>query len=341
MSKNIRILISLICVIALFFVVLGNSVLAQDKLVMKVSGSAATVRGNHTAETFIMFKHLVELYSNWEIEVKIFPAGTFGGSQEAVLAVRNGECHLFNLASNNFAVHSSSIWPFSFPYMFDDYSQIKELVTGPFGEKVQQRAFDESGVRIVGYPYNGWRVVSNSVKSIKTLEDMQGLKIRVPKSPTIIETFKAWGVNPTPIGWEETFTALQQGVCDGFDNPVNVIGSFRFYEVQNHVTNLKYQPQICTWIMNDQFLQDLSPKHKAAIQRAIDESIDWCASYIDWAADMYTDVCKENGMEFYDLTPEEEARWKEAARAIWPKLYELTDEEWVKEFLQAVEAISK
>jgi len=196
MNKKIRILICIVCMLVLFCIMVGNSALAQDKIEMKISGSAATVRGNHTAESFIMFKHLAELYSNWEIEVKIFPAGTFGGSQEAVLSVRNGECHLFNLASNNFAVHAPSIWPFSFPYMFEDYNQVKELVNSQFGKKIQQRAFDEAGVRIVGYPYNGWRAVANSVKPIKTLEDMEGLKIRVPKSPTIIETFKAWGGKP-------------------------------------------------------------------------------------------------------------------------------------------------
>jgi len=341
MNKKIRILICIVCMLVLFCIVAGNSALAQDKLVMKVSGDGATVQGNDTAEKFKMFKYLTELYSDGGIEVKIFPEGTFGGSQEAVLAVRDGECHLFKQASNNFAVHAPSIWPFSFPYMFEDYSQVKELVSGPFGEKIQERVLKEAGVRVVGFPYSGWRVISNSVKPLKTLEDMKGLKIRVPKSAIYLETFKAWGSSPTPIGWNETFISLQQGVADGFDCPINAIGSFRFYEVQDYITNLKYLCLVSTDIINEQFWQDLSPKHKDAVQRALNESNEWVQGYVEWGVDKWSNVCKENGMEFYDLPPEEEARWKEAARAIWPKLYELADEAWVEEFLQAVEGNSK
>lgn len=329
LSKGLVLVLSMVLIIC--FVTVIPALGEERKVIMKISGSGATVKGNQTAESFKMFEHLAELYSDGEIDVKIFPAGTFGGSQEAVLSVRNGECHMFNLASNNFAVHSPSIWPFSFPYMFNSFNQIRRLVDSPFGEKIQQRVLEESGVRVAGYAYSGWRVISNSVRPIKTLEDLKGLKVRVPKSPTIIETFKAWNVNPTPIAWEETFTALQQGVCDGFDNPVNVIGSFGFYEVQDYVTSLKYQPQFCVYIMNEQFWQGLSPKHRAAVQRAIDESTRWCTSYVEWAEDKYTEVCKKNGMEFYTLPAAEEARWEEKARAIWPRLAELTDMEWVKE----------
>lgn len=341
MKTKCMIIMRLTCVLAILCIVMGSGVFAQKKLLFKISGSAATVKGNHTAESFIKFKQLVEKYSKGEIEVRIFPEGTYGGSQEAVLAVRNGECHMFNLASNNFAVHSPSIWPFSFPYMFKNYEHIAKLVNGPFGKKIQERSLKEAGVRIVGYPYNGWRAVSNSVKPIKKLEDMRGLKIRVPKSATIIETFKAWGVNPTPIGWNETFTALQQRVCDGFDNPVNVIGSGRFYEVQKYVTTLKYQPQISVYIMNERFWQQLSTKHKAAVQKALDESIRWCATYVDSAIEKYTEVCKENGMEFYDLPPNEEARWEKAAISIYPKLYKLTDKKWITDFMQEVKTVEK
>jgi tripartite ATP-independent transporter DctP family solute receptor len=341
MRKKIRFIMRLTCILMILYVITGNLVFAENKLLLKVSGSAATVKGNHTAETFIKFKQLVESYSDGEIEVRIFPEGTFGNEDDGVLAVRSGECHLFNAASNNFAVHSPSIWPFSFPYMFKSYEHINRLVSGAFNQEIQDRVFKESGVRIVGYPSNGWRAVSNSKKPIKKLEDMRGLKIRVPKSPTIIETFKAWGVNPTPIGWSETFTALQQKVCDGFDNPVNVIGSYRFYEVQKYVTTLKYQPQISVFVMNDQFWQNLSQKNKAAVQRALKESINWCAKYVEKSMADYTVICKKNGMVFYNLPPKEEARWSQAAKSIYPKLEKLCDKEWITKFEQAVEVAGK
>jgi len=333
-----RMFILVVCFV-LIFGVTNFAMAGSSKLLMKISGSAATVKGNHTAEFYKMLEHLIELYSDWEIEVKIYPQGTFGGSQEAVLAVRNGECHWFNQASNNFAVHAPCVWPFTFPYMFSSFEELQRVIDGPFGKRITEKALKESGVRIVGYTWAGWRAISNSVRPIRRLEDMKGLKIRVPKCPTIIETFKAWGVNPTPIGWNETFTALQQGVCDGFDNPVVVIGSFGFYEVQKYVTTLKYNPQICVNIVNEKFWQSLSPKHKAAIERALKEATEWEHGYLMWATEKYTKLCKEKGMEFYELPPEEEARWREKAVSIWPRLYKLCGEEWAQEFIKTVKKV--
>lgn len=331
-----------ICLVFVLSIIMLPSAFAKKKVTMIISGSGATVKGNHTAETFKMFKMLAELYSDWEIEVKIYPQGTYGGSQQAVLAVRNGECHMFNQASNNFAVHAASVFPFSLPYMFDGFDQFQEMVDGPFGKVVAERAYKESGLRIVGYHWAGWRAVSNSVKPIKNLEDMKGMKIRVPKSPTIIGTFKAWGVNPTPIGWNETFTALQQGVADGFDNPVAVIGSFGFYEVQKYVTTLKYQPQVCVFVVNDQFWQGLCPKHKAAIELALKDATQWEHGFVRWATEKYATMCKEKGMIFYDLPGQEEVRWEEKARAAWPKLYDICGgKEWVERFDKAAKAAGK
>jgi TRAP-type C4-dicarboxylate transport system substrate-binding protein len=226
--------------------------------------------------------------------------------------------------------------------MFESFEQLQEMVDGPFGKEIAEGAFKESGLRIVGYHWAGWRAVSNSVKPIQRLEDMKGMKIRVPKSPTIIATFKAWGVNPTPIGWNETFTALQQGVADGFDNPVSVIGSFGFYEVQKYVTTLKYQPQICTFSVNDKFWRGLAPKYKAAVERALKESIEWEHGFLQWSTDKYTKLCKEKGMIFHNLAPEEEVRWRDKARASWPDLYSICGgQAWVEKFDRAAKEAGK
>ena len=203
---------------------------------MKISASGVGVKGAYGNELARMFKDLAELYSNWEIEVKVYPQGTFGDSQEAVLAVRNGEGHMFNQATNNFAVHSPSMNAFSLPYMFESYDQAFNLLEGEFGEVIKKKASEESGVKLVALHRGGWRGVANSKRVIKKMEDLQGLKIRVPPSPVYIELFKAWGVNPVSIGWNETFSALQQRVADGFDNPISVIGQFKFYEIQKYFT---------------------------------------------------------------------------------------------------------
>jgi tripartite ATP-independent transporter DctP family solute receptor len=328
-----------ICFALALAVSFASPVLAKSKVQMKISASGAGVKATYGNELCRTFKDLVALYSNYEIEVKVFPQGTFGGSQPAVLALRNGEFHMFNQATNNFAVHAPSVNAFSIPYMFNSYEQAYRLVDSPFGDIIRKKALQESGVRLMGIHRGGWRGIANSKRPIHKLEDMQGLKIRVPPSPTYIEMFKAWGVNPTPIGWNETFTALQQKVADGLDNPISVLGQFKFYEIQKYFTSCKYVPQMGVVIMNEKFYDGLSQEHKDAVEIALKETLSWLNRYVAWSTAKWAKICQEKGMVLYDLPDSEEARWEAKARSIWPKLYEMAGgKAWVEEFDAAAKA---
>lgn len=320
----------------------AETVYAKDKVKMKISASGAGVKATYGNELCRTFKDLVALYSNYEIEVKVYPQGTFGGSQEAVLALRNGEFQMFNQATNNFAVHAPSVNAFSIPYMIDSYEQAYRLVDGPFGDVIRKKASQESGVRFMGIHRGGWRGIANSKRPIHKLEDMSGLKIRVPKSPTYIEMFKAWGVNPTPIGWNETFTALQQKVADGLDNPISVLGQFKFYEIQKYFTSCKYVPQMGVVIMNEKFYDGLSQEHKDAVEIALKETLGWLNRYVAWSTAKWAKICEQKGMVLYDLPDSEEARWSAKAKSIWPKLYDLAGgKAWVDRFDRAVKRAKK
>lgn len=342
MKKNLfGILLIFFCSLILV-VSATHKVYAEEKVIMKISASGAGMKATYGNELVNRFKYLAELYSNYEIEVKIYPNGAFGDASEAALAVRNGECHLMNHASNNFAVHAPSMNAFSLPYMFDSYEQAFNFTDGPFGEVIRKKAYEEAGVRLVAFHRGGWRGIANSKRPIHKLEDLKGLKIRVPPSPIYIEMFKAWGVNPVTIGWMETFTSLQQRVADGFENPMGVVGTFKFYEIQKYYTWCKYVAQIAVVILNDEFYTGLSPDHKDAVDLALKETIQWLNGYVDWSDKKWAKICERKGMILYDLPDEEEARWAELARAQWPKLYKMCGgKEWVERFDKAVKQAKK
>ena len=337
MKKNLfGIIIIFLCSLTL---VLSTTpgVYAAKKIVMKISASGAGMKATYGNELVRTFKGLVELYSNYEIEVKIFPHGAFGDASEAVLAVRSGECHMFNHATNNFAVHAPSMNAFSLPYMFDSYEQAFRFVDGPFGDVIRRKASKEAGVRLAAFHRGGWRGIANSKRPIEKLEDLKGLKIRVPPSPIYIEMFKTWGVNPVTIGWMETFTSLQQRVADGFENPIGVVGTFKFYEIQKYYTWCKYVAQIAVVILNHEFYNGLSQTNKDAVDLAIKETVKWLNGYVEWSDNKWAKICENKGMILYDLPDKEEARWAEKAKSIWPKLYKMCGgKEWVDQFDRAV-----
>lgn len=104
----------------------------------------------------------------------------------------------------------------------------------------------------LAYAERGFRNLTNSKRPIKQPSDFKGLRIRVMENPVYLATFKALGANPVPMAWTEALTALQQGVIDGQENPVNVIYAFKLYETQKYLslTRHTYAPALFVMGLN-------------------------------------------------------------------------------------------
>ena len=137
----------------------------------------------------------------------------------------------------------------------------------------------------------------------------------------MINTFRAWGCEPTPLAWDETFNALQQKVVDGQENSYVVFASNKFEEVQKYMTELRYKLQIIVMVVNDTWLK----KQPADIQQAILEGGRLATeNNRKMIAEMETDlvkVLKDKGVEIL-AKPEDEPVWQEKARAVGPQFYD-------------------
>jgi TRAP-type C4-dicarboxylate transport system substrate-binding protein len=173
----------------------------------------------------------------------------------------------------------------------------------------------------VGWGFSGFRVLTNSKKPVKTLADLKGLKIRVPKNEIMIASYQSWGINPTPMTWSETFTALQQGVVDGQDNPYATINSMKFNEVQKYITNIRYVFSLEPLIVGEAMFK----KQPADVQKAIlDAGVEATEYSYKWLAETEAKIKKElvaKGMQITDPADGEGEWIVKATTAVWPKFY--------------------
>ena len=154
------------------------------------------------------------------------------------------------------------------------------------------------------------------------MADLQGLVIRVPKNEIMIETYKSWGINPTPMAWSETFAALQQKVVDGQDNPYMTINAMKFYEVQKYITNLRYIFSIEPLIVSDQLFQSMSAEEQQAVLEAGQAATQASAQFLrDQEAAIREDLVGR-GMEITDPADGEKEFMDLAIAAVWPKFYD-------------------
>ena len=176
-------------------------------------------------------------------------------------------------------------------------------------------------MRIVGWAYSGFRVLTNSKKPVKTLADLQGLVIRVPKNEIMIATYQAWGVNPTPMSWAETFTALQQRVVDGQDNPYITVSAMKFNEVQKYITNIRYIFSLEPLIISEQVFQAQKPDVQKAILEAGQAASEHSYKYLLETEAKIRAELTAKGMEISDPANGEKEWIEKATTTVWPKFY--------------------
>ena len=159
----------------------------------------------------------------------------------------------------------------------------------------------DAGFKYVGYVSDRTpRQLTTANRKVLTPADMKGLKIRVPETPTILETMKAWGASPTPIPAAELYLAMKQGLVDGQDNGFDAIAGAKYYEVQKYAMRLDYiQSGLMVLIAADKWSR-LSPAQQKAMIDAAAETEKW-ASKTTWeAAERSLDTLRKNGMEIVE-----------------------------------------
>jgi TRAP-type transport system periplasmic protein len=98
------------------------------------------------------------------------------------------------------------------------------------------KLFPAKGIEALAWGENGFRHITNSKRPINTPADAKGLKVRTMENQVHMTAFRQLGVLPTPMAFTEVFTALQQGTVDGQENPIPVITSSKFAQVQKYLT---------------------------------------------------------------------------------------------------------
>ena len=195
------------------------------------------------------------------------------------------------------------------------------MTTGALGDQWREVLIKEAGVHLLGWGYSNFRVLTNSKKPVTKLEDLKGLKLRVPKNAIMIETWKALGAEPIPMAWPETFTALQQKVVDGQDNPHVANYTMKFYEVQDYTSEVHYLFSLQPLVVGEKFYQSLSPEDQAMFTRAGIEAQQFNLLFSVTEAETAKQNMIKKGVEYMEI--EDEERWSAlAVEKVWPKFYD-------------------
>jgi TRAP-type transport system periplasmic protein len=204
------------------------------------------------------------------------------------------------------------------PFLFNKSEEADTVLDGPFGQKLLAQ-LPERGLIGLGFWENGFRHVTNSRRPITRAEDFAGLKLRVIQNPLFIDTFAALGASPQPMPFPEVYTALEQRVVDGQENPLATILASKFYEVQKHTVLSNHIYSVWALLMSKRFWDRLSADEQKIITDAAVEAQAFERQTIRAFDAKALEELKSKGMQVTTLEPAEVAKLRDKTKPVWTK----------------------
>ncbi|WP_085991097.1 DctP family TRAP transporter solute-binding subunit [Oceanobacillus senegalensis] len=282
------------------------------------------------------FKELVEEKTGGEVVVELYPSGQlYASEREAIEATQAGNIEMTVAASAPVAGFDKRFMVLDLPFIFPDHETAYEALDGELGQTLLD-GLPDIGLVGLAYGETGMRQLSNSERPIESPEDLKGLKIRTMENEVHIDTFKEYGANASPFAFGELYSALQQNIYDGMENPINLIDQMKFYEVQDYLTISNHAYTATVGFMNAEFFNSLPKEIQKKVKESALEAMDYQRGIARQQDEDGMDVIKEH-MEINELTSEQKQLFIETAEPI----YEKYEESIGKELLELARSYSK
>jgi tripartite ATP-independent transporter DctP family solute receptor len=296
---------------------------------------ASNFPAQHTSTVAMeQFKAGVEAATKKEITVDLFPGMQLGGAQENVDQTRSGAIFGTVIGAAFLSRTVPEISALSVPFLFTDRKQAFAVVDGTVGELIA-RKLAEKGFLLLGFMELGARHVTNNTRPIRSLEDFRGLKIRLQPDDIHLATFRALGANPVAMDIKEVYSALQQGVLDGQENPYAVIRDRNFNQVQKYLTATGHFFDFILVVANKRRFDSLKPEHQSAIRAAMRKAVAKQRADAEKADLDALEELRKRGMQFETPSAQLLADMRKATAGVVDLLKKKVDPKLVDQVLAA------
>lgn len=282
------------------------------------------------------FKEIVEAETNGEIKVEIYMNGLLGDDRTMIEGLQFGTLEAVGVSTSMLSNWAPPMLTFDLPFAFPNVETAYKVIDGPYGEKVG-KLLEKEGIVLLSYMENGFRLLTNNEKEINSISDVEGLKIRTMETPVHLATWEALGASPTPMAYTELFTAMQQGVIDGQENPYGNTAMDKFFEVQKYLTETNHVYNPMGLVISKQFFDNLSEEEKKIVKDAAVEAGKHQRELNQQETEQYKQILIDNGMDITELTPEQFNEFSKATKDVYEEFRSEIGEEYMNEFLGELE----
>lgn len=303
---------------------------ADQPKVIRVSHTLAP--DSHYNQGLMHMKELVEERTNGSVRMELFHSAQLGSERDVVEGVSLGTIEATLTSTGPLPNFTNAFMVFDLPFIVQDLDKAYAWMDGPEGERILQ-SLEPAGIKGLGIWENGFRNLTNSRRFVQQPSDMEGLRIRLMENVIHVATFETLGARAVPMAFGELFTALQQRTVDGQENPLVIIDTSSFYEVQDYLslTGHFYSPAVLL-INLDFWNNTLSAEEREIVAQAEREARAWQRNFSrDGQAELRRKLEAE-GMQVAEVDPQ---LWFEAVQPVYDQFADQVGRDAIDSFVSA------
>jgi len=318
--------------VALFVVAVFSAVSFAKPIIMKFSHVVAVNTPKGEAANYLA--KLVKERTHGRVIVKVYPNAMLYDDRAAIEALQMNAIQLACPASAKFTGWLPELQLFDLPYLFKNTKHLHKVMDGPVGKKILS-LFKRKGMVGLAFWDNGFKVLSNNKHPIVLPKDCKGLKFRIMSSKVLEAQFKALGASPQVLPFSEVYSALEQGVVDGCENPWSNLYTKKFYEVAPYTTETYHGYLGYVLVTNQIFWNSLPKDLKKIILGCVKDA----TAYEREEAAKLTKkqralVLKDPKVKDVVLTPAQRKIWEKKLRTIYPQFYKTIGKDLIEEAIR-------
>lgn len=274
--------------------------------------------GNNVTVGYEKFKELVEKKSDRKIRIQIFGNCQLGSDRVTTEAAQAGTLDMSSSSTPNLASFSKAYMAIDLPYVTDPKNQAKlykALDEGELGKALDKVAASV-GLKTIMFSEYGYRNFVSTKHPLNEVKDLMNLKVRTTDSPVEVAVATELGMNPAPVAWGETYTALQQGTVDAEGNTFSLLNDAKHSEVLKHAMDSQHNYSMHILLMNKKKWDSLNPEQKKIITEAAHEALIWQRAESVRLEEKAWQAFHDKGITISRLTPEQRAELKQKTQPV-------------------------
>lgn len=234
-------------------------------------------KGHIPADAMEMFKEKIEALTNGRIAVEL-QIGIVS-EEEANVQCSQGIVDMQFTGGRPVEVFAPEYFFVNAPFIIKDYEHFLRVWNGPLGEKAKAMISEKGNMVCIGTIYRGYRQFTSN-KPIQKVEDLIGIKLRLPVVQTWIKVWQSLGVEPVPVPLPELYQALKEGRAEASEGDLTQIYSFKLYEVQSYLTLTNHLCGVGWITMYRPTFEKLSAEDQELIKAIMAEVCNWATEKI-------------------------------------------------------------